>query len=320
VPRHDLLAPTAAPPDLRAATATTLVGGRFRERAMVDGSVPVVRDVEALRAATAPWRAAGERIALVPTMGALHDGHLALVAAGRRTAERVVVSLFVNPKQFGPAEDFARYPRQEAADQLLLARAGVDLLFVPDLEVMYPAGFATSVSLDGALTSGLEGAWRPGHFAGVATVVLKLLLQARPQRALFGEKDYQQLQVIRRLVRDLDVDVEIVGVPTVRDAHGLALSSRNAMLSAEALGIARRLNTVLGELVTRLRAAPDAVDAACAQARDVLIAAGFGSVDYVAVVDADSLAPVARAAGRCRVLAAARLGGVRLIDNLSLDT
>jgi pantoate--beta-alanine ligase len=286
---------------------------------MADDGVPVVRDVAALRAVVAPWRAAGERVALVPTMGALHDGHLALVAAGRRAAQRVVVSLFVNPKQFGPAEDFARYPRQEAADQRLLARAGVDLLYMPDGDAIYPAGFATSVSLDGALTGGLEGAWRPGHFTGVATVVLKLLLQTRPQIALFGEKDYQQLQVIRRLVRDLDVDVEIAAVPTVRDAHGLALSSRNARLSEAELAVARRLNGVLAAVARRLRSAPESVEAACAEATHALIAAGFGSVDYVAVVDADSLVPVARAVSRCRVVAAARLGAVRLIDNLQLE-
>jgi pantoate--beta-alanine ligase len=290
-----------------------------REVAMVDEAVPVARDVGALRAATAPWRAAGERIALVPTMGALHDGHLALVAAGRRAAQRVVVSLFVNPKQFGPAEDFARYPRQEAADRQLLARAGVDLLYVPGADAMYPAGFATTVSLDGALTASLEGAWRPGHFAGVATVVLKLLLQTQPRLALFGEKDYQQLQVIRRLVRDLDVDAEIVAVPTVRDAHGLALSSRNAMLSADQLDIARCLNVVLAALAARLRAAPDAVAAACAEAIATLTTAGFASVDYLVVVDAASLEPVARAVDGCRILAAARLGAVRLLDNLPLE-
>jgi pantoate--beta-alanine ligase len=286
---------------------------------MTDDEMPVVRDVASLRAAAASWWRAGEHIALVPTMGALHDGHIALVEAGRRAADRVVVSLFVNPTQFGPAEDFARYPRQEAADRQRLAAAGVDLVYAPTLETMYPDGFATAVSLAGALTESLEGAWRPGHFTGVATVVLKLLLQTQPDAALFGEKDYQQLQVIRRMVRDLDLAIDIVAVPTVRDAHGLALSSRNAMLSEAELAIARQLNRVLGDVVQRLRAAPDAVDAASAAAVAALIAAGFASVDYIAVVDAHTLAPVARAAGACRVLAAARLGTVRLIDNLPLD-
>ena len=286
---------------------------------MADEMVPVVRDVAALRAATASWRAAGERIALVPTMGALHDGHLALVAAGRLLAPRVVVSLFVNPKQFGPTEDLARYPRQEAADRRLLAGAHADLVFAPDVVAMYPDGFATTVSLDGALTATLEGAVRPGHFAGVATVVLKLLLQTRPDMVMFGEKDYQQLQVIRRLVRDLDVAVAVVPVPTVRDADGLALSSRNARLATDELAIARRLNKVLGALADRLRAAPEQVAAGCAEATASLLALGFASVDYVAVVEADSLAPVDRAAGRCRIVAAARLGSVRLIDNLPIS-
>ena len=286
---------------------------------MAEPTIMVVRDVAALRAAVAPWRQAGARIALVPTMGALHDGHLALVEAARRRAERVVVSLFVNPKQFGPAEDLARYPRQEAADRALLARAGADLVFAPAAAAMYPPGFATTVLLDGPLTATLEGAARPGHFAGVATVVLKLLVQSAPDIALFGEKDWQQLQVVRRLVRDLDLAVEIVAVPTVRDADGLALSSRNARLSSDELAIARRLNRVLGALADRLRAAPERVAAGCADAIASLRAAGFAAVDYVAVVEAESLAPVERAAGRCRVLAAVRLGTVRLIDNLPLE-
>jgi pantoate--beta-alanine ligase len=286
---------------------------------MIDRPVPVARDVAGLRWFSAVWRRAGQRIALVPTMGALHAGHVALIEAARRTADRVVVSLFVNPKQFGPSEDFARYPRQEAADHRRLTDAGADLLYAPEVGAIYPDGFATSVSLDGTLTRTLEGEWRPGHFTGVATVVLKLLLQAQPDLALFGEKDYQQLQVIRRLVRDLDLEVDIVAVPTVRDAHGLALSSRNALLSDADLAIARRLNRVLSDAVQRLRAAPDAVDAARADAMAELMAAGFASVDYVAIVDANSLEPVARAAGSCRVLAAVRLGSVRLIDNLPLD-
>jgi len=286
---------------------------------MSDDAMPTVRDVAGLRAATAAWRGAGLRLGLVPTMGALHDGHLALVEAARRVADRVVVSLFVNPKQFGPHEDFDRYPRREAADRRRLAAAGVDLLYAPGVAAIYPDGFTTAVAVEGALTQGLEGVWRPGHFAGVATVVLKLLLQAEPRVAAFGEKDFQQLQVIRRMVRDLDVDTEILAVPTVRDGHGLALSSRNQALDAVEIAIARRLNRVLADLVARLRAAPDDVEPARAAAVAALLAAGFGSVDYVAVVRADTLEPVTRVAGACRVLAAARLGAVRLIDNLPLE-
>ena len=286
---------------------------------MLDQALPVARDVADLRWFAGVWRRAGQRIALVPTMGALHAGHMALVEAAHRVADRVVVSLFVNPKQFGPAEDFARYPRQEGADRRRLADAGVDLLYAPGADAMYPDGFATSVSVEDALTRSLERAWRPGHFTGVATVVLKLLLQARPDAALFGEKDYQQLQVIRRLVRDLDLEIEVIAAPTVRDAHGLALSSRNAALSNSELVVARRLNRVLADVVGHLRAAPSAVEGIRLGAVADLLAAGFGSVDYVAVVDARSLEPVAPARGACRVLAAVRLGGVRLIDNLPLE-
>ncbi len=284
-----------------------------------DPAVPVVRDVAGLRWFTGVWRRGGQRIALVPTMGALHAGHIALVEVARRAADRVVVSLFVNPKQFGPTEDFARYPRQAAADRQRLTEVGVDLLYAPETGVMYPEGFATSVSLDGALTRSLEGVWRPGHFAGVATVVLKLLLQVRPDLALFGEKDYQQLQVIRRLVRDLDLEVDIIAVPTVRDAHGLALSSRNAALGDAELAIARRLNCVLADVVRRLRARPAPVEIVRADAMAELLRVGFGSVDYVAVVESGTLEPVLRASPRCRVLAAARLGGMRLIDNLPIE-
>jgi pantoate--beta-alanine ligase len=286
---------------------------------MSDGAIPVVRDVARLRQAIGSWRRAGQRVALVPTMGALHAGHVGLVDAARRLADRVVVSVFVNPKQFGAGEDFARYPRQEDADRRQLSDAGADLLYAPDAGTMYPDGFATAVSVEGALSQSLEGAWRPGHFSGVATVVLKLLLQAQPDLALFGEKDYQQLQVIRRLVRDLDVTVDIVAVPTVRDVEGLALSSRNAFLREPELVLARQLNRVLAEVVRRVRAAPDASAAACADATATLLAAGFTAVDYVAVVDAQSLEPVLRASGACRVLGAARIGAVRLIDNLALE-
>jgi len=197
---------------------------------MAAGEIAVARTVAALREAVASWRASRERVGLVPTMGAIHEGHLALVHTARGECERVVASLFVNPKQFAPSEDLAAYPRSEAADLAAFQRAGVDLVFAPDAAAMYPPGFATAVEVSG-VSEGLDGAFRPGHFAGVATVVAKLLLQCLPDAAYFGEKDYQQLMVVRRLARDLDIPVRIEGVATVREADGLALSSRNAYLS-----------------------------------------------------------------------------------------
>jgi pantoate--beta-alanine ligase len=284
----------------------------------------VETDLGGLRRWTAQRRRAGERIGLVPTMGALHDGHLALVAALGARVDRVAVTIFVNPTQFAAGEDFALYPRQEAEDVARLAAAGVDLVYMPDVGQIYPAGFATEISVGGTLTQGLEAAARPGHFTGVATVVAKLLLQAMPDVAAFGEKDYQQLRVVRRLAHDLDLQVEIMAVPTVRDAHGLALSSRNAYLNAAELAVARRLNQVLAETAGRLRAgAPAAI--ATAEAERALIAAGFSSVDYVVLADAETLAPLESlapldglvAAGEpARLLAAARIGRTRLIDNI----
>ena len=197
-----------------------------------------------LRDTVRQWRAEGHSIALVPTMGAIHDGHVSLVTAARARCDRVIVSLFVNPKQFGTGEDIDTYPADEARDADLLAKAGVDLLFAPAPGEIYPPGFSTTVEVTG-LTAGLCGAFRPGHFAGVATVVTKLLLQAAPDLAVFGEKDFQQLQVIRRLVRDLDIDVEILGAPTVRESDGLAISSRNAYLSADERAQAPALNQAL---------------------------------------------------------------------------
>lgn len=268
------------------------------------------RDLDALRALLARWR--GEAVALVPTMGALHAGHLALVEEARRGGGKVVASIFVNPRQFGPTEDLARYPRQEAADAEALERAGCDLLWMPPVEVMYPEGFATNVSVSG-VSEVLDGAARPGHFDGVATVVTKLLTQVRPDRAIFGEKDWQQLQVVRRLVADLDLGVEIVGVPTRRDADGLALSSRNAYLSADERARALALPRALAEAARRI-AAGDDTETALAEARGALETVGF-AVDYVALVDAERLtAPVARRPRR--LLAAARIGTTRLIDNM----
>ncbi|MFM2042848.1 MAG: hypothetical protein RLY86_1424 [Pseudomonadota bacterium] len=279
-------------------------------------ALPVVRTVADLRAVVAGWRGQGLRVALVPTMGALHDGHLALVRRGRERAGRVVASVFVNPTQFGPNEDFARYPRDEVGDAAKLAGAGCDLLFAPDVAAMYPPGFATSIDV-GPVTTRWEGAFRPGHFNGVATVVTKLLLQCLPDVACFGEKDYQQLQTIRRLVRDLDIPVAIDGVPTVREADGLALSSRNAYLSAEQRAVAAGLNRVLRAIADHLSRDPDAVAPALAQGGTDLLALGFTAVDYLALVDADSLEPLDRAGTNpARLIAVARLGGVRLLDNI----
>ena len=277
-------------------------------------ALPVVRSVADLRAAVAALRPG--RVALVPTMGALHAGHLALVAAARAAgAEHVVASIFVNPTQFAPHEDFDRYPRDEAADAAALAAAGVDLLFAPDVAAVYPPGFATTVSV-GGLSTVLDGAARPGHFDGVATVVAKLLIAAGPDLAVFGEKDWQQLAVIRRLVADLGLPVEIVGAPIVRDADGLALSSRNAYLTADERARAVALPRSLAAARDAIRAGQP-VDGALAAAAAALVAAGFDAPDYVALVDAD-LAPLAAGDRPGRLLAAARLGSTRLIDNLAV--
>ncbi len=275
---------------------------------------PIFRTVAALRAQVAVWRGQGLRVALVPTMGALHDGHLTLVRQGLKKADRVVASVFINPTQFGPNEDFAAYPRREAEDAALLAGAGASGLYAPSVTEMYPSGFATTISVAG-VSEGLCGTVRPGHFAGVATVVTKLLLQAGPDLALFGEKDYQQLQVIRRVVRDLDLPVQIEGVPTVREADGLALSSRNAYLTPEQRAIAPALHGVLTALAERL-AAGETAAVLTAWGRDQLLAAGFDSVDYLEVRAAEGLAPLERRSEPARILVAARLGKARLIDNI----
>ena len=280
------------------------------------GKLAVARSVAELRRRVRAWRRAGETVALVPTMGALHAGHIALVARARELCDRVVASLFVNPTQFGPNEDFARYPRDEASDAAKLAAARCDLLYAPTLAEMYPEGFSTSVSA-GIVAEGLCGRFRPGHFSGVATVVTKLLLQAQADVACFGEKDYQQLQVIRRVVRDLDIPVGIEGVPTVREADGLALSSRNVYLTPEerqaAPSLQRTLVAIAGRIERGEAAAADAVEAG----RVVLERAGFTKVDYVEAVDAETLGPL-RAGRPGRVLAAAWLGRTRLIDNVAL--
>ena len=278
--------------------------------------LPVVRTIADLRAEVRAWRAAGLRVGFVPTMGALHEGHLSLVRLARGRADRVVVSIFVNPTQFGPNEDFDAYPRDEARDAALLAQAGCHLLFAPTVAEMYPPGASTTVSVAG-VSEPLDGQARPGHFAGVATVVTKLLNQCAPDVAVFGEKDFQQLQVIRRLVRDLDLPVEIVGGPTARADDGLALSSRNAYLSPDERRVAGRLNVVLADALRRLRAGEPVSDVEARAVAD-LRTAGFSAVDYVEARAPDTLDRLGPgpAAGPIRILAAARLGRTRLIDNM----
>ena len=275
-----------------------------------------VRDLAGLRDAVAAFRAEGATIALVPTMGALHAGHMALIEAARRPGTKVIASIFVNPKQFGPNEDLARYPRREAADARLLADHGCDLLWAPPVEVMYPEGFATNVTVTG-VSDGLDGAARPGHFDGVATVVTKLFNQTRADVAYFGEKDFQQLAVIRRFVADLDMAIEIVGVPTQRDDDGLALSSRNIYLDEEQRAKAVALPRALG-VAARSIARGDDPEGALAEARGALVAAGF-EVDYVALADAETLAESPAADRPRRLLAAARMGTTRLIDNVAVE-
>lgn len=276
-----------------------------------------IHDRAALHQALKLFRDAGETIALVPTMGALHDGHLALVADARRRADRVVVSIFVNPRQFGPNEDFDAYPRRAEADSAKLDAAGVDLLWMPSVDEMYPAGFATNISVAG-LPDRLCGAARPGHFDGVATVVAKLFNQVRPDIAIFGEKDWQQLAIIRRMAADLDMALDIVGFPTQREDDGLALSSRNAYLTDAERAAAIALPRALGHAARALEAGQDSA-AALAAVAPALLKAGFSAVDYVELVDAVTLEPVQTIVRPARLLAAARIGKARLIDNLPVN-
>lgn len=280
-------------------------------------SLSIVRSVADLRAQVRAWRLEGLRVGLVPTMGALHRGHLSLVEAALSRADRVAASVFVNPSQFGPTEDFSAYPRQEAADAGMLAGAGAHLLFAPTVAEMYPPGFATTVTVTG-VSAGLCGEVRPGHFAGVATVVTKLLLQALPDVAVFGEKDYQQLQVIRRLVRDLDVPVEVMGAATVREPDGLALSSRNAYLSPAERAMAPALYRVLTGVAERLRGGEIEAAPLLAEASAEILRTGFASVDYLELRDAETLAALDHADRPARLLVAARLGKARLIDNIGV--
>lgn len=274
----------------------------------------IIRSIAALRDTR---RDLEGTLALVPTMGALHEGHLTLVREGRRRADRVAATIFVNPLQFGANEDLSRYPRQEEQDLALLEREGCDLVWLPTPDQLYPAGFATTVSVSG-VSERWDGAARPGHFAGVATVVAKLLIACAPHVALFGEKDFQQLAVIRRMVADLGLPVEIVGVPTVRDSDGLALSSRNAYLTPEQRTQALALPRELRRAAERIEAG-EPVAAVLAEAEGALREAGFAKIDYVALVDAGSLEPLDAPSDEMRLLAAATLGTTRLIDNLGVS-
>ena len=277
----------------------------------------IIRDIAMLRRAVSALKQGGKSVALVPTMGALHDGHLSLVRMGRRVADHVVVSIFVNPTQFGPNEDFAAYPRDEARDAALLAQEGVALLWAPDVATMYPGGHSTHIEV-AELGADYCGAARPGHFDGVATVVSKLFNQVRPDIAIFGEKDWQQLAIIRRMARDLDFALDILGAPIARDADGLALSSRNAYLSKEQRGAAVAFP---GALKAAAKAIADGANVAeaLAKAEADIVAGGFDSVDYVALADADSLERLTAFRKPARLLAAARMGKTRLIDNLAVE-
>ncbi len=279
--------------------------------------VEIVRDVASLRARLASFRRAGETIALVPTMGALHDGHISLVHEAKKHARRVAMSVFVNPAQFAPSEDFSSYPRSFEADAALFAAAEGELIFAPSVEEMYGEGFATTISLAGPAAIGLEDQFRPTHFAGVVTIVAKLLNQFRPDVAVFGEKDYQQLKVVTRMARDLDFETKILGMPTIRDADGLALSSRNVFLSTKERALAPALYAALRRCVDDINAGI-AIGTALERAQASVAATGFIS-DYLEARHAETLAPISACGdGPIRLLAAASLGKTRLIDNIAV--
>ena len=281
-------------------------------------STPIVLpDVASLRAAVGAWRAKGERVALVPTMGALHAGHVSLVEEGRKRADRVVASIFVNPTQFAPTEDFSKYPRTFEDDLAKLGAGGCDACFAPGVEDMYPAGFATTVTLEGPAKVDLEDHFRPTHFAGVATVVAKLLNQAQADFAVFGEKDFQQLKVITHMARDLDIPTEIVGATTVREADGLAMSSRNVYLAPDERQRATAMYRALRHAAAKI-AEGEVIGHEMTEAREILVEAGF-VVDYIEARHAETLERIARRIeGPIRLLAAAKIGRTRLIDNIAV--
>ena len=277
--------------------------------------IEIVSNAASLRARLAEWRRRGETIGLVPTMGALHAGHLSLIEAAKKHAGKIIMSIFVNPAQFAPGEDFDAYPRSLDLDAAKFASAGGDLVFAPAQGQIYPPGFATLISIGGPAAAGLEDRFRPAHFAGVATIVAKLFNLCRPEIAVFGEKDYQQLKVVERMARDLDFETKIIGVPTVREADGLALSSRNVFLPAKERTAAPSLHAALVRCAGQITEGMP-VETALARARETAKAAGF-VIDYVEARHADSLAPVAsRGEGSIRLLTAAKIGDTRLIDNI----
>ncbi|MBO9445865.1 pantoate--beta-alanine ligase [Ruegeria sp. R14_0] len=277
-------------------------------------TAPILRRLADLRALTSDWQSTGQTIGVVPTMGALHQGHLSLVEAAKAGCDRVIVTIFVNPKQFNNPEDLAKYPRTENEDAQKLAPYGVDAIYVPEPEEIYPQGFATTVSVAG-LTDVMEGEFRPGHFDGVATVVAKLFLQTQADRAYFGEKDYQQLMIVTRMARDLDIGTEVVGCPTVREPSGLAMSSRNLRLTPEGLEVAANKNRIMNDLASALQNGAEFGPLVKLAEAD-LLAAGFTQVEYIQLRSAETLEPLTHASRPARLFAAAWADGVRLIDNI----
>jgi len=280
-------------------------------------SAPIIRSLTELRAMVADWKQNGETVGMVPTMGALHQGHLSLVRAAKEGCDRVIVTIFINPKQFNTPEDYESYPRTEEDDAHKLAPLGVDAVYVPDGSAMYPEGFATNVSV-GGMTDVLCGAHRPGHFDGVATVVSKLFGQSQADRAYFGEKDFQQLQVVTRLAADLDIPIEVVGCPTIREEDGLAMSSRNLLLSDRARVWAPELNAAMEEMAEGLLKGGN-IKELRAQATVRIERAGFTEVEYLDLRACDTLEELTSPTRPARLFAAAWLAGVRLIDNIAVE-
>lgn len=282
----------------------------------VMADVKIVRTKDELRTLRRNWIFAGEKVAVVPTMGALHAGHLSLVEAAKKGADRVIVTIFVNPKQFNNPDDLDKYPRTEMEDAAKLAPYGIDALYVPTPDQIYPEGFSTNVRVSG-LTEDLEGAHRPGHFDGVATVVSKLFLQSRADVAYFGQKDYQQMLLVTRLSRDLDIETEVVGCPTVREEDGLAMSSRNVRLSPAERAIAPAMKREMDRAAKAIRGGAE-IRVVLDSAKRQIENAGYGAVEYLELRDAETLTPVTDLSRPTRLLAAAMLGDVRLIDNIAV--